>query len=119
MADSSPTPEPPTAAYRRIRLLLRDCSTTERIDRYARQVEAGRGVFEPPVRDEGLTRCWCCGAVPPRRSHVVKYGWEARWLVLYGAVKVREVYCPDCFAEFGWPAVEDRIGRVTIWRIER
>lgn len=94
--------EPP-ARRRYGRCIVKADDTAERVELYRRRIEAGLGVFEPPAGDEGLTRCWCCGTTPPKRSHVAKYGWAARWLVLYATIQARETYCPDCFARFGWP----------------
>jgi hypothetical protein len=53
------------------------------------------------LSDDG-SACWCCGAVPPVSTWVAKHGWHVRE-IMTGCHRAKEMYCPDCFAEWGWP----------------
>ena len=74
----------------------------ERLARHAERVAAG-GLLEPEPR----TECWACGVAAPRSSWLGKIGWETRPAdLLPGQCSLDskyEAYCPDCFAEWGWP----------------
>ena len=50
--------------------------------------------------------CWCCGVDAPRPSHVSAVGWAVRTVMLSGG-NARETYCPQCFAEWGWPETQE------------
>jgi hypothetical protein len=45
--------------------------------------------------------CWVCGKSGPYR-YLLKNGWYVREIPLMSD-KCREVYCPTCFAQWGWP----------------
>jgi hypothetical protein len=55
------------------------------------------------VRPEPVT-CWACGKPAGRKSHVNKIGWKVRHINLTAQSRpTNEVYCPECFARWGWP----------------
>jgi hypothetical protein len=64
-----------------------------------------------PPKDKGrnsgkqeLPTCWGCSRPATRRTHLVKDGWAVREVSLnVGMAPMSECYCPECFAEYGWP----------------
>lgn len=53
-------------------------------------------------------RCWCCNRLSPcyaTELHHHKIGWQTRIIYPAGA-PVYEVYCKECFSEYGWPNYE-------------
>ncbi len=44
--------------------------------------------------------CWACGKVCPKGTHILRAGWFFREL---SNECEREIYCPECFAEYGFP----------------
>ena len=56
---------------------------------------------------DGKVLCWACGVVctPPLgpRWSERSGGWVSRKTVVMQTHKETEVYCPQCFAEWGWP----------------
>ena len=80
---------------------------SERLARYAERAERRLPLFEdgPPVPDDGPTECWGCGVKPGRATWLEKIGWASRPATaasIFDGTK-KETYCPDCFAEWGWP----------------
>jgi hypothetical protein len=71
----------------------------ERIHRHAERVES-----EDPGRQP--LHCWSCGSIcPGTKPHL--HGWHSRRLPAqmgHGdwVCGIRELYCGDCFAEWGW-----------------
>lgn len=61
----------------------------------ANGAKRGRGKPEPVT-------CWCCGARAPGGSLCDRHGWHKRVIHLCRVPTV-EVYCPDCFREYGFP----------------
>lgn len=55
-----------------------------------------------PFTNAKPPECWACGVRCPRRTHVRKIGWMQRAFRVVNGYE-RETYCPDCFAEWGWP----------------
>lgn len=49
-------------------------------------------------------RCWCCGRTPdnPRERRVGRLGWFTRRLWPGTNCECVEIYCPLCFARWGW-----------------
>lgn len=47
--------------------------------------------------------CWCCGLRNPARAHLRKFGWEVRPAPSAVGGGIVEMYCPSCYAEWGWP----------------
>lgn len=80
------------------RLVMSPAELDATIEAHARRVEAEEAA-EPATRSP---RCWACGAIAPKQSHNVEFGWRSR-LVVIEKTWVSENYCPDCFAEWGWP----------------
>ena len=77
-----------------------------RVQTHAANVAAGLGVFEPPPLPRTgpePARCWLCGKSAGRSAHVRKLGWAVRLVRFWGQYTADEVYCPECFAEHGWP----------------
>lgn len=73
-----------------------------------------RYIFGLPITSDGphdpdhacdMPECWGCGERAPVRTWVEKHGWQSRETLVYSgaAHKRREIYCPECFAEWGWP----------------
>lgn len=54
-----------------------------------------RPKLQPPV-------CWACGKPSPKHSKISTIGWQVREIRIEHWTE-REIYCPDCFAEWGWP----------------
>lgn len=50
----------------------------------------------------GMPECWACGAAAPRRARLLEIGWRSR-TGRHGTKTLTEVYCPGCFAAWGWP----------------
>jgi hypothetical protein len=53
---------------------------------------------EPP-HGEGQTECFACGKLVAGKYAAAR-GWKLR---PFPPWNFSEVYCPDCFAEWGWP----------------
>lgn len=67
----------------------------DRIRREQERVEREEpGGIEP-------VRCWSCPATTRDRVNLYVIGWRCRTLRKVGC-RIREVYCPDCFARWGW-----------------
>lgn len=47
--------------------------------------------------------CWACNRPAPKQNHLVTEGWRTRLVRIEGQ-PMRECYCRDCFAVWGWPA---------------
>lgn len=47
--------------------------------------------------------CWACNRPGLNAKSLRKRGWRVRLTEVSGSVWVREMYCPACFAEWGWP----------------
>lgn len=45
----------------------------------------------------GWPTCWACGRTC-NVKHLKRDGWQVRPFLS----RVKEVYCPDCFARWGW-----------------
>jgi hypothetical protein len=50
--------------------------------------------------------CWACGVTCPSGTRIAKAGWAKR-VVSVLAVELVEMYCPACFARWGWPDVPE------------
>lgn len=51
-------------------------------------------------------QCWCCGKTTSRTSGFHLMGWVSR---TYGVgISHKEIYCGECFAEWGWPTEETK-----------
>lgn len=66
-----------------------------------------RTQYKPLINPGGRCRrdrptCWACGKPSLIARYLQKHGWYIR---PSGAAGNRffEVYCPECFAEWGWP----------------
>lgn len=58
----------------------------------------------PSEIEEGWPRCWACGELAPRLTWNQLLGWVARPINLARCGnRAQEMYCPTCFAEWGWP----------------
>lgn len=88
------TPCPPAPAANAV---FSPAELDERIKAHARRVEA-----DPESRGGARAVCWCCGATCPSGSWVDNSGWYCRGINLAGWCG-SEIYCPECFAEWGWP----------------
>jgi hypothetical protein len=86
-----------------------------RLDRYASRADKRLSLFTSddtpePVPERSIV-CWCCGRPPDpargeKQSHMDHSGWAVRvtQFALGGdSYEARELYCPDCFGEWGWP----------------
>lgn len=63
--------------------------------------------MKPDTNDRPV--CWACGIPAPKQNHLVTEGWHSRWERIEGQ-PMKETYCPDCFAEWGWPVpIEKRM----------
>lgn len=84
----------------------------DRIARYAALIEAGQplplfGKEQPtdpnPIRRFLDTSCWACGRVCSRKD-ANEEGWVSRRDKHGGRdYHLTEIYCPECFAMWGWP----------------
>jgi hypothetical protein len=64
-----------------------------------------RGLGVPATGRIGI-ECWACGVVGPYPAPgwAEKSGWATRKILLpCSCLPVSESYCPECFAEWGWP----------------
>lgn len=50
--------------------------------------------------------CWCCGKRTTRTAGFHLMGWVSRKVWYSRRCALREVYCGECFAEWGWPTEE-------------
>ncbi|VTS08513.1 hypothetical protein [Tuwongella immobilis] len=66
---------------------------------------AARVEREEPLHPEPRTgKCWCCGIPAPGTASRERRDWHAREFMK--GICEREIYCPACFAEWGWPPEE-------------
>ena len=50
--------------------------------------------------------CWACGTACPTGTRVAAAGWRKRVVLTLG-IPLVELYCPVCFAQWGWPSVPE------------
>ena len=63
------------------------------------------GIADKPAKPRATgPECWACNALCPNGTHVTKAGWHRREIEI-NAMKLTEIYCVKCFAEWGWPPV--------------
>ncbi len=78
---------------------IRNPGHVERMREHAERVES-----EDPGKSPVL--CWCCGDVLGGGFDPRSRGWHTRQLSSYrygdGNTRIREIYCPGCFEEYGW-----------------
>ena len=60
---------------------------------------------EPEYAGDKTVHCWACGSGTGYRNHIPP-GWVKR-AVRFSGQHFVEVYCPTCFAEWGWPALTE------------
>lgn len=72
---------------------LRDALVAE----HAARVEREEALHPEPARG----RCWCCGILAPPPHSLARRSWASR--PFYRGGIYREIYCPACFEEWGWP----------------
>lgn len=70
------------------------------------QQRFGVGAHGPKRQRAAPPECWACNAPCPLGTHVARAGGHRREIVLTGALMV-EVYCPGCFAVWGWPPLAE------------
>lgn len=58
--------------------------------------------------DVGAIVCWACGRLAPLNSGYSAHcqGWVSRTLDYLGWPTLKELYCPECFARWGWPDLD-------------
>lgn len=68
----------------------------------------GSGVEPDSQAEAKRPVCMACGKVCEVYTWATKYGWAVREMKLQGdsAISIDEVYCPACFAQWGWPNEE-------------
>lgn len=67
----------------------------------------GVATANPKPRKQRPPECWACGKLAPQCSYVGRFGWRTR-AVQVEYYTMTEVYCPDCFARWGWPEPIER-----------
>lgn len=75
----------------------------ERIRVYAARAARRLPLFRegrPDPARPGAVVCGACGRPSPNGPRCDKFGWRTRANPRHGCV--RETYCPECFAQWGW-----------------
>lgn len=88
------TPCPPVVPSSR----LAPADLEERLARYAKRAARRLPLFGPgrAAKPEPAVCCMGCGAVPPKRSHLHRFGWVHRVVRHDDSVRLAETYCPEC-----------------------
>jgi len=77
---------------------LRSLDREARVRWHQRRVEREEAEHPP----ETLPVCWACGKKSAATRFERQPGWMTRWIAI-GGVRHAEIYCPECFATWGWP----------------
>lgn len=68
---------------------------------------AARVEVEEPLHPEPLRgKCWCCGIPAPGPNSLARRSWASRQFMDW--TREREIYCPECFEEWGWPTIDEQ-----------